>query len=160
MAKSTQKWPGPEYHVQTVFRAPLAYVFSWCTDYDPDDARRERDHYARRIIRRAGRRVVFEDLADSGGGWSWSRFTVSLLPPDHWHCESVGSHRDLTLDYHLTPLPGDRTRLDLRWKRRRTALGEGRLSKRTVERATTAGWRHFAHELEKDYRRSRTGRGR
>ena len=160
MAKSTHQWPGPEYHVQAVFRAPLSYVFSWCTDYDPDDARREKDQYARRIIRRTHRQVVFEDLGDSGGGWSWARFTVELRPPDAWHSESVGSHRDLTLDYQLTPLAGDRTRLDLRWRRRRTALGKGRLSKRAIEQGTTAAWRHFAHELEKDYRTSRSGRPR
>jgi hypothetical protein len=153
MAKTAQRWPGPEYHVTAFFRAPLPYVFSWCTDFDPHDDRREKDQYTRKIVGRSSRRVVFEDLVDSDQGWNWARHVVTLHPPDRWHSDSVGSHRTLTIDYVLTRLSGQRTRLDLRWKRRRTALATTRLSKRVIERSTTAAWRHFARALEKDYRK-------
>ncbi|MGA8303396.1 MAG: hypothetical protein WA691_04980 [Thermoplasmata archaeon] len=160
MAKSTQRWPGPEYHVTATFRAPLSYVYSWCTDYDPQDDRRERDQYTRKVIGRTSRQVIFEDLVDSDRGWNWARHVVTLHPPNRWHSDSVGSHRTLSIDYLLTPLPGDRTRLDLRWKRKRTPLATTKVSKRVIEKSTTQAWRNFAHALEKDYRSSRPSRGR
>jgi hypothetical protein len=160
MAKMAERWPGPEYHVKAVFRAPMRYVFSWCTDFDPHDDRREKDQYTRKIIERTGRRVIFEDLVDSDQGWNWARHVVSLHPPNHWHSDSVGTHRTLTIDYLLTALPGDRTRLNLRWKRRRTALATTRVSKRTIEKSTTQAWRNFARELEKDYHKFRKSRRR
>ncbi|MGA9840049.1 MAG: hypothetical protein WBF81_01595 [Thermoplasmata archaeon] len=155
MARKTERWPGPEFHSQAVFRAPLPFVFSWCTDFDPGDARREREDYMRRVIARTSRRVVYEDLSDDGKGWSWSRHVVRLDPPAHWHSDSIGSHRSLSLDYVLTPLAADRTRLDLRWRRRPTAIGLQKVSKRKVESGTNAAWRNFARELEKDYGKSR-----
>ena len=160
MAKKAVRWPGPEYHVKAVFRAPLPYVFSWCTDFDPHDDRREKDRYTRKIIERTPRRVVFEDLVDSDQGWNWARHVVTLHPPNHWHSESVGTHRTSTIDYVLTRLRGDRTRLDLRWKRRRTALSTSKRSKRVTEKSGTDAWRHFARELEKDYRKSLSQRRR
>jgi hypothetical protein len=160
MAKASQKWPDPEYHVKAEFNAPLPYVFSWCTDFDPDDARREKDEYSRKIIQRTPRRVVYEDLVDSPEGWHWARHVVTLRPPNRWHSDSVGSHRTLAIDYVLTRLPGDRTRLDLRWRRRPTALATTPISKRVLERSTTEAWGNFARELEKDYRKRRPRRRR
>lgn len=155
MAKQAVKWPGPEYHVTAEFRAPLPYVFSWCTDFDSHDDRREKDHYSRKIVERTSRRVVFEDLVDSDAGWHWARHVVTLHPPNRWHSDSVGSHRTLSIDYVLTRLPGNRTRLDLRWKRRRTPLATEKIPQRVIERATTQGWRNFAHALETDYRKGK-----
>jgi hypothetical protein len=160
MAKRARRLPGPEYHVKVEFRAPLPYVFSWCTDFDPHDARREKEEYARKILERTSRRVVYEDLADSDQGWSWARHVVTLHPPNWWHSDSVGTHRTSSLDYVLTRLPGERTRLDLRWRRRRTPLSTQTVSKREIERSTTAAWRNFARELEKDHRASLSRRRR
>jgi hypothetical protein len=160
MAAREERLPGPEYHVTAVFRAPLPYVFAWCTDFDAGDDRLEKDSYTRKIIERTPRRVVFEDLVDSPQGWNWARHVVTLRPPDGWHSDSVGTHRTLRIDYTLTRLPGDRTRLELRWRRRRTPLATSRVSKRAIEKSTTAAWRHFARALEKDYRASQTRRRR
>jgi hypothetical protein len=140
--------------VRVQFRAPLSFVFAWCTDFDAGDAEREKDHYTRRILERTPRRIVFEDLADEKSGWVWSRHVVSLRPPNAWHSESVGSHREASLDYVLTALSPERTRLDLRWRRRPTARATRR-SRSAIERASTESWRHLARELERDYRRSR-----
>lgn len=156
MEKVTPRLPGPEYQVTAVFRAPLPYVFSWCTDFDPHDNRREKEQYTRKILKRTSRRVIFEDLVDSNQGWYWARHEVTLHPPNRWHSASVGSHRTAAIDYVLTRLPGERTRLDLRWRRRRTPLATKTMSKRAIERSTTQAWKNFAHELEKDYRASRS----
>ncbi|MGI0070622.1 MAG: SRPBCC family protein [Thermoplasmata archaeon] len=153
MARSSDRFPGPQYHIATVIRAPLPYVYAWCTDFDAQDAQRERDDYARKIVGRTPRRVVFEDLTDSDSGWSWRRHTVTLRPPNRWHSDSLGSHRDAALDYELTALSPERTRLDLRWRRRPTVLGR-RLSKREAEGPATQGWRHLGRALEQEYRRT------
>lgn len=159
MAKTMGRWPNPEFHVTAEFDAPMDYVFSWCTDFDPADDRREKDRYTRKVIDRSRERIVFEDLVDSDQGWNWARHVVTLRPPDRWHSDSVGSHREASIDYVLTSLPGDRTRLDLRWKRRPTTLGTTPVSKRAIEQSTTRAWRNFARSLESDYRKSRTRPG-
>src|SRR3989442_11769283 len=108
---------GPEYRIQVSFRVPLAFAFAWCTDYTPEDAKLEGDSYERKIVERTPRRVVLEDLYDTKAGWVWSREVVTLQPPNRWHMDGVGNQRDATGDYLLTPLPGGRTRLELRWRR-------------------------------------------
>ena len=155
MANARVDWSKRELHVRAEFRAPLRYVFDWCTDYDPGDARRENEEYDRRILERTRRRVVFEDLSDTPSGWQWTRHVVTLHPPNRWHSESIGTHRHASLDYVLTPLSEDRTRLDLRWHRRPTALAGTQRSPAAIERGSTAAWRTLARSLERDYRRSR-----
>jgi hypothetical protein len=153
--------PKQSFHVRAEFRAPLEFVFAWCTDYRSDDARREKDRYTRRILERSPHRVVFEDLGDdNGGGWWWSRHEVALRPPDRWASASVGSHQTLELDYRLTRLGLERTRLDLTWTRRTSGLGPARVARGAIERATTTEWKNFADALEKDYRTSRRPRRR
>jgi hypothetical protein len=152
--------PKQSFHIQATFRAPIDFVFRWCTDYQADDARREKERYARRILDRSRRRVVYEDLEDAeGGGWRWARHEVTLRPPDRWTSVSPGSHRTLALDYRLTRLGPERTRLDLTWTRRSTGLAAARVVRGPYERATTVAWKHFAAALERDYRASqRSGR--
>lgn len=151
--------PGPEYHVQVDFRAPLAYVFGWCTDYRPDDARLEHETYQRRIIERTERRVIFEDLEEVEDGWSWGRVSVDLRPPVDWHAERRGNRREVSVDYRLTELGPERTRLDFRL-RRRTLVPEVRLSKSARERHYTKMWSNFRAALEADYRGTKGSRAR
>ncbi len=161
MAGRSGRGPAQTFHVHVEIRAPIAYVFRWCTDYRADDARREKDRYVRRILARAPRRVVYEDLGDhEGGGWWWSRYAVDLRPPAAWHAESVGAYRTLTLDYALTALGPERTRFDLTWRRWPTALGPRRVGRAAMERETTRAWKNFAAALEADYRRERPARRR
>jgi hypothetical protein len=143
---------GSFYHVRAQFRAPIGFVFDWCTDFARDDAAREKDRYVRKIVSRSDHRVVFEDLVDSPKGWNWARHDVSLYPPNRWHSESIGSHRTTSLEYVLTRLGPERTRLDLSWRRWPTALGS-RIPRAKLERAVTKSWKNFARALEKDYRK-------
>ncbi|TLZ95182.1 MAG: hypothetical protein E6K04_00345 [Methanobacteriota archaeon] len=151
-------WPGPEYRILVSFRAPIDFVFAWCTDYTPGDAALEKETYQRKIIERTPRAVVFEDLDESKDGWDWSRAVVSLRPPNRWHMDGIGNNRDVVADYVLSGLPEGRTRLDLRWKRRPHGPGP-KLTKAGHEASSTRAWRRFASALEEDYKRSRRGRG-
>jgi hypothetical protein len=136
------------------FRAPMDFVFRWCTDYTPGDAVLEGEKFERRILSRSERQVVFEDIESVGDGWAWKRYTVQLRPPRRWHAVSVGNRRHLTIDYELTEEGPGRTRLDLWWRRRPGVLPVRPPPKATVERDSTRSWRRFAVALEGDYRRA------
>jgi hypothetical protein len=146
-----RRWPGPEYHVSIVLRAPLDFAFRWCTDFQADDARLEQEGFERKILQRTPQKIVYEDLEWADDGWHWAQYVVRLLPPNRWHAESVGNYRDATLDYTLTALPRGRTRFDLRWRRRPGPKGR-RLAKAEAERDTRRAWRSFRDALERDYR--------
>ncbi len=146
--------------LNVVFRAPLPFVFSWCTDYSPIDAKLAKRDHIRKIIERTPRRVIFEDLEEMKDGWSWRRATVSLHPPNRWHLDDTGNRRDLKADYVLSSLRGNRTRLRLRWKVWPKTAASSKLSRAERERSAASMWRKFAAALEKDYRRAHKHRTR
>jgi len=151
----TPRWPAPTYEVRCEFDAPLEFVYRWCTDYTPEDARYESEEYERRILRRSRGEVVYEDLEETARGWVWSRHVVRLMPPSRWHSDSVGSHRSASLDYRLSRLPGGRTRLVLKVRRRPTPIGGKNPSKSQWERYVSLSWARFRRALERDYRKTR-----
>lgn len=147
-------WPPPEHVIRQTFRAPLDFVFRWCTDFDPDDARREHDTYRRKVVLRHPDQVVYEDLEEGRGGWSWARYDVRLQGPRHWQMESLGTHRLVRADYQLTASSEGTTTLELRLRRRPSLLPSTRLSRRAREASISESWKLFARALESDYRRS------
>ncbi len=148
------RWPGPTYVVRATFQAPLDFVYRWCTDYTPQDARYEHDEYERKILRRASREVVYEDMWESKEGWFWSRHVVRLLPPNRWHSDTVGSHRAMSLDYTLSKLPGNRTQLTLTARRRPYGVGGKNPPKSKWEAPVAKSWRNFGRVLERDYKKA------
>lgn len=150
-----RRWPRPTYVVRAEFDAPLSFVYRWCTDFTSGDPKLEEEDYERRIIRRSRKEVVYEDLMDSPTGWFWSRHTVSLRPPDRWHSDTVGSHREMSLDYKLSPLPNDRTRLTLTARRRPMGLGTSNVPKSKWEPGVAQSWVVLGKSLEREYRKSR-----
>ena len=149
---------GPEYRITATFRVPLDFAFAWCTDYTPGDAKLEGESYQRKIVERDARRVIFEDLEETKEGWDWSREIVALRPPNRWHMDGVGNHRDVTADYVLTRLPDGRTQLDLHWSRRPKDTAAAKLTKAQREANALRAWNRFGVAMERDYRRSRRGR--
>jgi hypothetical protein len=150
------KLPGPEYHVSTTLRVPIAFAYRWCTDFRPDDAAREGESYERRILERGPRRVVYEDLEWTGAGWRWARHVVTLKPPTRWRTDSVGNYRVLAVDYSLSALGPDKTRFSMVWRRKASPLAGKPPARNTVERSTLAAWRLFAKSMERDYRKRRS----
>ncbi len=154
--------PSRHYQVRATFRAPLPFVFRWCTDYTAEDGRYSGEGYERRILARSVRNVVLEDLFDTEHGWIWIHRAVRLQPPDRWHADSVGSDRILSVDYRLSSLPGGRTRLTIDVRRRPYGLGKANPPKTEWQRNVAGSWERFGRLLERDYRRSkadRAGRG-
>ena len=143
---------GPEYRIRVMFRVPLEFVFAWCTDYTPQDARLEGESYERKVIERTPHRVIFEDLEETEAGWVWSRDIVTLHPPNRWHMDGVGNRRDVTADYVLTHLPDGRTQLELRWSRRPNVPETTKLTKAEREADTVRAWKRFGAAMERDHR--------
>ncbi len=152
-----QRWPGPTYTVTAKFRAPLRFVFRWCTDYTPSDGSISREGYTRRILSRSSQTIVLEDLYDTKEGWIWIRRTIRLLPPQGWHADSIGSDRALSVDYSLAELKGNSTKLRIRARRRPYGIGTENPPKFVWERAVARNWSNFAKQMEEDYRRTHPG---
>ena len=150
--------PSRRYEVRSTFRAPLSYVFRWCTHYTSKDGQYSGEGYQRRILSRSGRRVTFEDLFDTKQGWIWVHRTVRLQPPDRWHADSVGSDRILSVDYRLSSLPGDRTRLLIVARRRPYGIGQANPPITEWQRRVAGNWERLGRVLERDYFRGHTDR--
>lgn len=148
------------YEIRTTLDAPVPYVFRWCTDYSAEDGRLAGERYARRVLERTRRRVLFEDLEETPHGWVWKRTRVELDPPDHWHADSDGNYRYFRLDYRLRSLPNGRTELTLRGDRRATALGGRNPPRARLERELRELWGRLGRSLEREYRTSLTAPAR
>lgn len=153
-----KRGPTARYEVRATFRAPLAFVYRWCTDFTSEDSRLAGERYVRRVLHRSSRLVVMEDLYDTRQGWTWLRRVVRLSPATHWHADSLGSDRAISVDYRLSKLPGDRTQLTIRARRRPYGIGTKNPSKSTWERSVGAHWDRFGRALERDYALSRSRR--
>ncbi|MCI4368844.1 MAG: hypothetical protein L3K09_04700 [Thermoplasmata archaeon] len=153
-----ESWPMPVYEVKATFRAPLKFVYEWCTDYRPQDARLESENYERKILRRSSREVIYEDLEDSKDGWFWARHVVRLFPPNRWHSDTVGSHRALSLEYRLAALPGGRTQLTLTARRRPYGVGGKNPPRAKWEGPVAMSWKRFGRAIERDYQKTRVRR--
>jgi hypothetical protein len=140
------------YEIRTVFRAPIDFVFAWCTDYSTDDAALEKETFERRVLERTKEKVVYEDLDSTPEGWMWSRWTVRLNAPTHWHGESVGNYRTWSIDYRLRSLPNGRTEFRLSGRRRPVGLGGPNPSQRAMKANLLGIWTNFGKALEADYR--------
>ncbi len=143
------------YEIKRTFRAPLPFVYAWCTDYTPEDRKLEGDPGSRQIIKRSSRVVTYEDLNQTPHGWMWSRQTVTLRPPDRWHAMAVGNYRTWNLDYSLRELPDGRTEFTMRGERRSTPLGVRNPPKAVLEKELLEMWGNLGRALERDFRSSR-----
>ncbi|HYK94118.1 MAG TPA: hypothetical protein VEY07_08790 [Thermoplasmata archaeon] len=153
-------WPKPEYVIHQTFRAPLRFVYDWCTDFTPSDAKWEGEKYERRILTRDPNRIVYEDVEWEGNGWFWARTDVRLRPPGRWQMESVGNRRLSRAEYALRTTRDGRTVLELRLRRKPSLVPAKKLSKRAREASVSRAWKNFARALESDYRRTLARRHR
>jgi hypothetical protein len=144
--------PTAVYDFRTTFRAPLAFVYRWCTDFSPGDPDLEKAEYGRKILKKGRRKVVYEDLYDTSSGWSWSRHVVDLHPPNRWHSVSTGNYRVWDLNYELRAVSETKTAFHLHGTRTPTGLGVRNPSQAEMGRELRSVWRNFGRALERDYR--------
>lgn len=140
------------YEIRRVFRAPLPFVYAWCTDYTNADRRLQGDPGSRQIIKKTSRTAVYEDLNETPHGWMWSRQTVTFYPPDRWRATAVGNYRTWNLEYCLRELPDGQTEFTMRGERRATPLGVKNPPRAVLEKELQIMWRNLGNALERSYR--------
>lgn len=143
-----------------VIRAPSRYVYEWCTDYRPSDSRfsgrRHRSTF--RVIRVSPRRVV--RIRVTRGRSRDPAIAVDLVrlnPPHSWHLDQIDETDRQSLDYRVTTLGRERTRLHLltteRW------VTSDHPTKEELRAQVAATWARFGAACELDYREGRPAKG-
>ena len=154
----TVRWPVREYRILASFRAPLDFVFAWCTDISPIDPQLRKRAFVRKVIAKSPSRVVYEDLEEGDDGWAWDRNVVTTQPPNRWRLDAVGNHFDTRATYRLSRLPGGRTSLELRFQLRPVGRTDRLPAKSPTERDVARMWRLYGARMESDYRSGRPAR--
>ena len=141
------------FHVSKLIRAPLRFVYNWCTDYRETDPQLTGSKSKRAILLKTKHRVVYTVSYRNRGKPRSAVDVVTLHPPNWWHLDFVGDDDDETGDYTLTPLGASKTRLDMTFTERYKIRGAP--SKAQDTKSTHVFWDKLVAGLEKDYSRRR-----
>lgn len=140
------------YRVSKTFKAPLDFVFAWCTDFREDDGEMTGSKARRTFLERTKQRVVWvSDYKKKGKDIQGVR-AVWLNPPDSWHLDTCGDQRELG-DYVLRPKGKKKTKLDMKFKVAYESKDEV-VDTDKWEKEVSDEWNIFAERLEKDYKES------
>ncbi|MFQ5998396.1 MAG: hypothetical protein ACE5KO_03735 [Candidatus Bathyarchaeia archaeon] len=124
----------------------MSKVFSWCTDFEPDDVRFSTENKARRIISKEGNNVVFENEADDG---SIETARVTLIPPNRWEAAYDGVLFDEHNIYSLEETPEGNTKFtfvsDGVWKGRKSSL-----TQEDAQKGSETFWNRAIAAIEKE----------
>ncbi|MGI0130529.1 MAG: hypothetical protein ACREDE_04375 [Thermoplasmata archaeon] len=136
------------------FRAPLSFVYRWCTDYRDDDDRITDDIYpyrAKVILREPDRVVRVISVPGTDRNRNTDVEIISMRPQDRWHLVKLSVSDDETGDYRLTRKGPELTGLEMRfrskWKVRR--LPDANRYRALFHRA----WDRYVEVVEAQYAR-------
>jgi hypothetical protein len=101
------------FRVSKTIRVPIAFVYSWCTDYRETDPKITGSKSKRRILLKTKQRAIYVSTYTSGGQPRSTVNVVTLHPPRSWHLDGIGDEIDANVDYVLTKLGRRKTRLDI-----------------------------------------------
>ncbi len=100
--------------ISKTVNAPLRYVYEWCTDFRPDDAKLSRSERTHWIVRVSPQRLVRVKAARKAvGDPPMNVEVVRLSPPNAWHKDTIGEEDLDSMDYRLTALGPNKTRFTL-----------------------------------------------
>jgi hypothetical protein len=147
-------------HFSKLIRAPLTFVYRWCTDYREDDDRITNSiyHYRARIALREPKRVVrVITVPARDRRRSTDVEIIQLHYPDRWHLTKLSATDDETGNYRLTSRGRRLTLLEMRF-RRTWKLGQPPSTDR-YRALFNRVWDRYVEVMEAEYRQ-RTGRRR
>ena len=141
------------------FRAPLAEVYAWCTDFQDSDPTLSRARLrTRRVLRREGGVVEMEETGVMGFPFA-ARFQVELEPPHGWKADGRSNMGRTLNTYRLWSEP-DGTRLEITFDLRLS--GPYRVmtpfARGYVLRRLSKEWEDYARAMESG-RLGQTGEG-
>ncbi|MCI4352589.1 MAG: hypothetical protein L3K14_04295 [Thermoplasmata archaeon] len=98
-----------------IAKVPLSYAYAWCTDFRSDDGKFSGSTARYRVLKAAPDRAVRIRTAKSAGKTPVIAIElVRLMPPDRWHVDQVDETDLAAVDYELTKLGPNKTRIELR----------------------------------------------
>ena len=138
--------------------APLRYVYDWCTDFRPDDRKFSRHKQRHRVVRVSPRRLVRIKVVSNGDeNPTMAVELVRLSPPNAWHKDTIGEEELDSIDYKLTALSPNRTRVSLvmveRW------LIPKFPKKADWLRSSSGYWDELVLAIEERYRSGKPAKG-
>jgi hypothetical protein len=135
------------------FKAPLDFVYAWCTDFREDDRKMTGSKRRRQILMRSPEMVVWK-LDPKGTRGREGIRVVWLAPPDQWHLETCGDGSEVG-DYKLTTVGTKKTRLNMVFRLTYSKRSEIE-KKKEWESRLEKNWDAYGRFLEKEYLESAT----
>jgi hypothetical protein len=138
-----------------LIRAPLRFVYRWCTDYRNDDDRLTNSlyHYRSRIILRERSRVI---RVITVPGRDRNRSTdveiILLLPPNRWRLTKFSVTDDNTGDYRLIRKRPGLTLLEIRFRTKWKVAR--RPDPKRYRRLFNQVWDRYVELIEREFVRS------
>ena len=140
------------YKVSKTFKAPLEFVFDWCTDFREDDGQMTGSKTKRTFLEKTSKRIVWVvEYKEKGRSVEGVR-VVWLHPPDSWSLDTCGDHREIG-EYKLKRKSKNKTRLDMKFRYSYDGKEEVQ-DQEEWEEETREMWDIYGRHLEKDYRDS------
>jgi hypothetical protein len=139
------------YKHSAILKAPIKFVYDWCTDFQESDPQLWGENYRRIILEKSKKRVVYASYKPDGDGKQRLAVSLVLLFPTRysWHLDYFAEEDLETGEYKLTRLEKELTRLDLvlknTWKSGPSSTRE------SFESGTKSVWDQYRLALEKDY---------
>jgi hypothetical protein len=106
------------YTHAVTFKAPIKFVYGWCTDYQESDPQIIGANYRRIILEKSKKKVVYASCkVGYDGSPKLAVRIVSLFPSKFsWHLDYIAEEDLETGEYRLTKLGKELTRLGMRFK--------------------------------------------
>ncbi len=144
--------------VTKTIRAPIKYVYEWCTDFRSDDGKFSRSKTRVKVIHVGSDRVVrIRVRVTPIESPAVAVELVRLIPPDAWHKETIDETDLDAVDYKLARLGSGRTRVTLslteRWMTRKHP------TRSQWVRSANKYWDELVAALEEDYRKGMPAKG-
>ena len=138
-------------NLSRIIRAPLWFVYGWCTDYRDTDPQITGSKNKRKVLLRTKHRVIYLTSYKSQGKQRSAVDVVTLHPPRAWHLDFVGDDDDEVGDYVLTSLGPRKTRLDMSFKEH-YKIRAAPTQAQDLQQVHKV-WDKYVAALEKDYSR-------
>jgi len=139
------------FRVSRIIKAPIRFVYAWCTDYRESDPKITGSKSKRKILMRTKGRTVYVVTYRNHGKAMTGINVVTLYPPRAWHLDFVGDEDDETGDYVLTSHGRNKTRLDMTFTERYKIRNSP--SRMQDVKNVSDIWDKYVAALERDYAR-------
>ena len=140
-------------HASKVIKAPLKFVYNWCTDFREDDNKITGSKARRIIVQKTKQRVIYVSTYKSQGKTFSGVNIVTLRPPNAWHLDFAGQEDDVIGEYKLRRIGPKKTRLTMTFKEKYKIANAP--TKEEDTKGTNQFWDKYVAALEREYAHSR-----